>query len=191
MIFRQAVIVSPTSGHPYNQLALLEASCGNKLATVYYYIRAIAVKNPFPASTTNLTSTLNATIEKDVQLDKMPSKMTMAEFIQLFLSTHGRLQLNIELEQAELAVKSLNENMTPLVATQSFTTENLIQMTTINLYAFNLVEKVEELTNAERLVRNLLLDLIAGSLTAFLVPVYTLKMDDTLFDYYALPAGIK
>lgn len=64
-IYRQAILVSPTSGHPYNQLALLEASQGNKLSTVFYYIRGIAVKNPFPAATTNLLNTLSSTIDKE------------------------------------------------------------------------------------------------------------------------------
>lgn len=62
---RQAILVSPTSGQPYNQLALLEASQGNKLSTVFYYIRGISVKNPFPASATNLSSTLSSAIDKD------------------------------------------------------------------------------------------------------------------------------
>lgn len=63
--FRQAILVSPTSGQPYNQLGLLEASQGNKLSTVFYYIRGITVKNPFLASETNLSSTLNLAIDKD------------------------------------------------------------------------------------------------------------------------------
>ena len=44
----------PSAGQPYNQLAILEAAKGNKLATVFYYIRSIAVKHPFPAASTNL-----------------------------------------------------------------------------------------------------------------------------------------
>lgn len=63
--FRQAILVSPTSGHPYNQLALLEASQGNKLATVFHYVRGIAVKNPFPATATNLANTLSTLIDND------------------------------------------------------------------------------------------------------------------------------
>lgn len=63
--YNQAILVSPTSGQPYNQLALLEASQGDKLSTVYYYIRGISVKNPFPASTTNLMNTLSSAIDKD------------------------------------------------------------------------------------------------------------------------------
>ena len=56
--YRNAIVLSPSSGQPYNQLALLETSRGDKLATVFYYVRSIAVRNPFPAATSNLTLTL-------------------------------------------------------------------------------------------------------------------------------------
>ncbi|KAJ8960450.1 hypothetical protein NQ318_013734 [Aromia moschata] len=190
--YKQAILVSPTSGHPYNQLALLEASQGNKLSTVFYYIRGIAVKNPFPASATNLLSTLSSAIDKDSPSEKIQTKMTVNEFIQLFLCTHGYFHTVTELKQAELAVKSLNSIMTALVATQSFTKDMLIKITIINLYALKHVGsnpiKIEELTKDEKKVRELVLELITGSLCAFLVPIHTLKMDDSLLDYYALPA---
>ncbi|CAG9865335.1 unnamed protein product [Phyllotreta striolata] len=191
--YKQAIMVSPTSGHPYNQLALLEASQGNKLSTVFYYIRGIAVKNPFPASATNLACTLSSAIDKDSPSEKIQTKMTVNEFIQLFLCTHGYFHAACDLRQAELSVKSLNSVMTALVATQSFTRDMLIKITTINLYALNhigsdSVNNIHELTDEERKARELVLELIAGSLCAFLVPVHTLKMDESLMDYYALPA---
>ncbi len=43
-----------SAGQPYNQQAILEAAKGNKLSTVFYYIRSIAVKHPFPVASTNL-----------------------------------------------------------------------------------------------------------------------------------------
>ena len=43
-----------TPGQPYNQLAILEAAKGNKLSTVFYYIRSLALKVPFPVAATNL-----------------------------------------------------------------------------------------------------------------------------------------
>ncbi|XP_023015332.2 nonsense-mediated mRNA decay factor SMG7 [Leptinotarsa decemlineata] len=190
--YHQAIMVSPTSGHPYNQLALLEASQGNKLSTVFYYIRGIAVKNPFPASATNLLNTLSSSIDKDNPSEKIQTKMTVNEFIQLFLCTHGYFHTCSELRQAELSVKSLNSIMTALVATQSFTKDALIKITIINLYALNHLgtdqKKLKDLTADENKVRELVMELIAGSLSALLVPVHTLKMDDGLMDYYALPA---
>ena len=52
--YRHAAWVVPYNGQPYNQLAILEAAKGNKLSTVFYYIRSAAVKHPFPVACTNL-----------------------------------------------------------------------------------------------------------------------------------------
>ncbi|CAL8094177.1 unnamed protein product [Calicophoron daubneyi] len=58
-----AWVVHPDSGHPYNQLAILESGkpTGKKRIDVllYYYVRAIACAFPFPAASTNLRSVLN------------------------------------------------------------------------------------------------------------------------------------
>jgi len=56
---RHAVQLSPTSGQPYNQLALLDSSRGDRLGTVFHYVRSIAVRHLFPAALTNLARTLN------------------------------------------------------------------------------------------------------------------------------------
>jgi protein SMG7 len=45
-------------------LAILEAAKGNKLSTVFYYVRSIAVKHPFPVAATNLEK-LFVKISKD------------------------------------------------------------------------------------------------------------------------------
>lgn len=52
-------------GQPYNQLAIVEAARGNKLTTVFYYIRSLAVRHPFPAAATNLEK-LYAKLTKDM-----------------------------------------------------------------------------------------------------------------------------
>lgn len=127
-------------------------------------------------------------------LTNINTKMTAAEFIQLFLCVHGLLHTASDLDQAELGVKSMNATLTALVATQSFTTEKLLEITIINLYTLkhimeNGASKLQDLTEDEAIVRELVLDLLAGSISAFLIPVHTLKLDESLLDYYALPAG--
>lgn len=98
-----------------------------------------------------------------------------------------------DLNQAKTGVKILNSTLTALVATESFTAEKLLEMTTINFYAlFHTIgsnTKIEELTADEIQVKELILDLLAGSLSAFLIPVHTLKADESLLEYYALPSG--
>ncbi|KAF5306739.1 hypothetical protein FQA39_LY01497 [Lamprigera yunnana] len=191
--YKHAILLSPTSGQPYNQLGLLQTSQGDKLAAIFYYVRGIAVKNPFPATATNLANTLSLAIDKDEAITEVQTKLTVNEFIRMFIRVHGLLYSSTDLDQADFGVKSLNATLTPLVATQSFTEHKLIQITTINLYALKHTVgagtlKTEELTADEIHVRKLVLDLLAGSLSAFLLPVYTLSQDSTLLDYYALPA---
>lgn len=125
---------------------------------------------------------------------EIQTKMSVNDFTRLFLQVHGFLHSFTELEQADLGVKSINATLTALVATQSFTANKLIKMTVINLFALRQVvdagcSKSEELTKDEQKVKELILDLLSGSLSAFLLPVYTLKTDMTLLDYYALPAS--
>lgn len=124
-------------------------------------------------------------------LYEIQTKMSVNDFIRLFLKAHGLLHTTINLEQADLCVKSINAALTALVATQSFTTDKLIKMTVINLYAlYHLVGDNDELTMDEKKAKELILDLLSGSLCAFLLPVYTLKNDESLLDYYALPASM-
>lgn len=122
------------------------------------------------------------------------TKLTLSEFIHLFLCVHGLLHTASDLDQAEMGVKILNSALTALVATESFTAEKLLEMTAINFYALwhvvgSKVMKTAELTQDELKVRELVLDLLAGSVSAFLIPVHTLKADESLLEYYALPAG--
>lgn len=42
------------AGQPYNQLAILEVNRNNKLSSVFYYVRSLAVRHPFPVAATNL-----------------------------------------------------------------------------------------------------------------------------------------
>lgn len=63
-IDRHAVQLAPNSGQPYNQLALLEASRGDRLSTVFHYVRSVAVRHCFPAAATNLSRTLNKSAEE-------------------------------------------------------------------------------------------------------------------------------
>lgn len=126
-------------------------------------------------------------------LERVQTKMTVNEFIQVFLCTHALLHTATDLSQAKIGVENLNSTMTALVATQNFTTEKLIKITAINLYALKHLYTTgltDDLTEDEKVVRTHILDLLAGSLSAFLVPIHTLKNDETLLDYYALPAGI-
>ena len=98
---------------------------------------------------------------------------------------------------ASTYVKLLNDTLTALVATESFSSWRLVQMLVINLYALQHVAgalaentelmKTDQLSADEKISRNCILDLIAGSLSALLLPVYTIK--NAIVNYFALPTS--
>lgn len=197
MFYRHAVSLSPSSGQPYNQLALLEASRGDKLGTVFHYARSVAVKHPFPVATANLATTLSSALnDKSFNIDGK-TKLNSQEYIAVFLKLHGIIHILGDLKLACLYSKQLTETLTALVATESFSSWMLVQMLVINLYALqhtagigidNMeVLKNEQMVNDKKLARDYILDLIAGTLSALLLPVYTIK--NSIIEYFALPSS--
>ena len=62
--YYHAIKIVPYLGHPYNQLGILfETSRTNQLATVFYYIRSIAVRYTFPLAANNLDNFFYKLIE--------------------------------------------------------------------------------------------------------------------------------
>ncbi|CAD6227633.1 GSCOCG00001313001-RA-CDS [Cotesia congregata] len=199
LFYRHAVSLAPWSGQPYNQLALLEASKVDKLATVYYYARSVAVKHPFHVAASNLAKTLE-TLDEDLLSHRHFAKLNATEYTAFFLKFHGAIHQN-HLKEADSGKsaaeykKSLTDsNFTGLIATDGFNSWKLVQMLVINLYALHHVSgnssfqellKPDQLSSDEQLSRSYILDIIAGSLSALLLPVYTLKTSVT--DYFALP----
>lgn len=196
MFYRYAVLLSPSSGQPYNQLALLEASRGNKLGTVFHYARSVAVKHPFSVAMTNLTKTLSSALnDKSFNIDGK-TKLSSQEYVTVFLKLHGIIHNIGDLKLACSYSKLLTETLTALVATESFSSWMLIEMLAINLYALQHTAgigadsellKNEQLSSDEKLARDCILDLIAGTLSALLLPVYTIK--NSIIEYFALPSS--
>ncbi|KAF8569268.1 hypothetical protein P879_04188 [Paragonimus westermani] len=76
-----AWVVHPDSGHPYNQLAILESAKGSKTrvdALFYYFVRAIACRYPFPAAVTNLRRFLRTNLSLD-RLHRTSSTMSHSD----------------------------------------------------------------------------------------------------------------
>lgn len=202
--YRHAVQLSPHSGQPYNQLALLDSSRGDRLGTVFHYVRSVAVKHPFPAAATNLKRMFSRFAEDQLNLDGR-SKLTVQEYVALFLKFHGLLYLSADLTTCSRTIRLLTDTLTAQVATESFTSRKLVQMLAVNLYALHRArgnifpaenEKhweqrdllTPKLSTEEINPKSLLLDLMAGSLSALLLPVYTIRESEALLEYFALPA---
>ncbi|EEB12909.1 smg-7, putative [Pediculus humanus corporis] len=195
--YRYAVQLSPSSGQPYNQLAILEASRGDKLSTVYHYVRSVALRHPFPVASTNLSRTLNKHAEEVIKLESH-TKLSCTEYVTAFLKLHGLLHSNTELETAEKLVQVLTTSLTAHIATESLTSWKLVQIVTINIFALHNARGTvdgniktfgeNELTDDEQKIETLITDFLAACLTAFLLPVYTIKSGESLIDYFAMPA---
>lgn len=66
-------------------------------------------------------------------------------------------------------------------------------MMVINMFAYHHVnndqDNSKEAIADRNFIKTLLIELIAGSLNAFLLPIYTYKQEDSILQYFALPAG--
>ena len=187
--YRHAISLAPSSGQPYNQIAILEASRQNKLATVYFYVRAVSLKCPFPAASTNLAKLLGRLGEGERERS---GKVTAATFPPLFLRLHGQL-LHAVRPRAALAIgKHLCEALTALVVEEKgLTTWQLLQVAAVNMWGWEQSRQGSSdptgLTGEEELAGGLLASLQAALLLAVLMPVYTVQQGRKLLSYHGLP----
>eukprot|EP00088_Acartia_fossae_P070332 TRINITY_DN9387_c0_g1_i8.p1 TRINITY_DN9387_c0_g1~~TRINITY_DN9387_c0_g1_i8.p1 ORF type:complete len:997 (-),score=235.99 TRINITY_DN9387_c0_g1_i8:107-3097(-) len=205
VFYRHATTMAPSSGQPYNQLAILEASNGNKLSTVYFYVRAISLAYPFPAAFTNLSKLLGKlagigdTPGESRELKERTAKVTQHTFVPLFLRIQGLLHHGTNVGHCVASTKLLCEAMTSLLATQALTTWQLLQILAINMWMWQHTTNItsgdtaafdtDMLSKEERLCLALVGDMQAALLSAILLPVYTVMKGSALLDYYALPAA--
>jgi len=184
--YRHAISMAPGSGQPYNQIAILEASRSNKLSAVYFYVRAICLKYPFPAASTNLGKMLNKLSGFD---HEKAGKMNQLVFISTFLKLHGLLHHAEKLRHAVRISNLLAESLTSLIVSDSLSTWQLLQVININMWAYSHVSSdFENSSKEEKLTAGLVANCQAALLSSCLLPVYTLQKGDQLLEYFALPA---
>lgn len=86
--YRKAAQIVPSNGQPYNQLAILASPQSDMLSTVFFYLRAIYVKCPFPGSKLNLERTLEKVLKSGRQpkpASKLQTnKISVLELLRLF-----------------------------------------------------------------------------------------------------------
>jgi protein SMG7 len=107
--YRKAAQIVPSNGQPYNQLAILASPQSDMLSTVFFYLRAINVKCPFPGSKLNLERTLEKVLKNsNRQSSKASSKLqtnkiSVLELLRLFLKFHAIIytQAEADIDQAE------------------------------------------------------------------------------------------
>lgn len=84
--YYHAAQLLPSSGHPYNQLAILAQANGDVLKMAFFYCRSITVKGPFHASDTNLRRGLSSIITGE---DPKQAKISTSELVKFFLKFHA------------------------------------------------------------------------------------------------------
>ncbi|XP_052789309.1 nonsense-mediated mRNA decay factor SMG7-like [Mya arenaria] len=191
-----AAYLVPFNGQPYNQLAILEASKGNKLSTVFYYIRSLAVKVPFSVAATNLEK-LYAKLTKDIPDFK--GRLSASEMITGFLQFHALVHLCTDLVKAREISDKLAGGLPSHVTSQSFPWQVLVQIVAINIFAMNHVQHIadgegssgmtngeSELTDDEETCFNLVFALTVRMLDILLQ--YTPKQEAKVCEYFTLPA---
>ncbi|XP_070532335.1 nonsense-mediated mRNA decay factor SMG7-like isoform X2 [Ptychodera flava] len=139
--YRHAAQLVPSNGQPYNQLAILAAGKGDQLATVFYYVRSIAVKHPFPASVTNLQMSFTKMIDKD---ELKTHKITPVELVFFFIQFHALIYLAADLQRAANMKDKLVEHFKMHINQESFTSQQLIQLVIINLFALHHIKNPED-----------------------------------------------
>ncbi|XP_064649386.1 nonsense-mediated mRNA decay factor SMG7-like [Lineus longissimus] len=184
--YRHAAFLVPYNGQPYNQLAILEAAKGSKLSTVFYYVRSLAVKHPFPVAATNLEK-FYSKITKEV-LD-IRGKLTMSEIIAAFLQFHAFVHLCTDLDRAQKLMNQLLVSLPSHITSMSFSSHQFIEMIVINLFAMyhakKHLDKGDKPSQGEERCYNLVLQLTVSLLDNLL---HSTPKNNKAREYHTLPA---
>ncbi|KAG8191328.1 hypothetical protein JTE90_006076, partial [Oedothorax gibbosus] len=197
--YRHAVELVPSNGQPYNQLALLEAASGEKLSTVYFYVRSLCVQHPFPLAATNLQN-LFMKMSSDRSGSEGKTRMSAFEYVSVFLQFHSMIHLNNLKKQPESLLSQLSTSLPALIIAEKFETWQLVQMAAVCLFAvehargtldtdqssgvFDESALAPEEIKAAALVE----ELLASMLHALLLPVHASLEPKETANYYTLPA---
>ena len=111
------------------------------------------------------------------------------DFVSKFLKFEAFLHTAVHLKKAVSLCQDLCETLTDLVASEAVKTKDLLKCISILLFH---IDSTNILANEicapeEKLIRRLQTDLLAGMLSAFLLPVHSVKQGQALMDYFALP----
>ncbi|KAH9496597.1 Protein smg7, partial [Bulinus truncatus] len=134
--YRHAANLSPNNGQPYNQLAILEASRGDKLSTVFYYVRSLAVRHPFPVAATNLEKFYSKLI-KDMRSDFDGPNLSMSEVITAFMHFQALLHMSTGLDRASNLKTKIVTGLGNHIRGQSVSAAHLTGIVAISIFALH------------------------------------------------------
>lgn len=135
--YQYAIQTIPCLGQPYNQIAILHemknplsslTSEQNQLITMYYYIRSIAIKVPFPLAISNLEKLFQRM--KDFPFTRYDQ--SGKEFLTLFMQMIAMINLEFQLEQLPTFIKLFQS-----LIIQHFQPTQFLQMITILMFTIH------------------------------------------------------
>ncbi|XP_022827555.1 uncharacterized protein LOC111357190 isoform X1 [Spodoptera litura] len=194
--YRHALVVSAHSGQPYNQLALVAWRRGRRLGALYWHVRSLLVRAPFPPAPANLARTLRAAAAlpgsdpKDLPMipgvtdgaaqtpAPVPGRLDAHSYVSELIRAIHYIHTVEELDTASALVDSLNSSLTALIATDSFESMTLIKMACVMIWLVHsstdgLSADSASLSESEARAAGLACSLASSSLLAHLLPAYT------------------
>ncbi|XP_026728820.1 uncharacterized protein LOC113494601 isoform X2 [Trichoplusia ni] len=195
--YRHALVVSAHSGQPYNQLALVAWRRGRRLGALYWHVRSLLVRAPFPPAPANLARTLRAAAAASNSGDAKelpvipgvtdglalapapaPARLDAHSYVTELIRAMHYIHTVEELDTAAALVNSLNSSLTALIATDSFESMTLIKMACVMIWLVHstteeLTVESGNVTEGEARAAQLSCSLATGTLLALLLPQYT------------------
>ncbi|XP_060810249.1 nonsense-mediated mRNA decay factor SMG7 [Amyelois transitella] len=164
--YRHALMVSAHSGQPYNQLALVWWRLGARLRALYWHVRSVLVRAPFPPARANLARTLRAAAaaaagqtkdlpvlpgltSREAQSAATPQRLDAESYVAEMIRAVHLIHTVEDLDTATAIVNNLNSFLTPLVGTQSFEPDTLIQMACVLIWLVHSCTEDLKLDTAE------------------------------------------
>ncbi|XP_030035931.2 uncharacterized protein LOC115451696 isoform X2 [Manduca sexta] len=194
--YRQAVSVWAHSGQPYNQLALVARVRARRVSALYWHVRALLVRAPFPPAADNLRRALRSAAlspgTREVPVlgsapvapaaapspAPEPGRLDAHSYVTDLIRAMHLIHSLDDLDTAATLVKSLNSSLSGLVVTDSFESMTIIKMACMVIWLVHsatedLTVDSSALTESERVAVELSGELAGGTLLALLLPAYT------------------
>ncbi|XP_075989462.1 uncharacterized protein LOC142985268 isoform X2 [Anticarsia gemmatalis] len=196
--YRHALVVSAHSGQPYNQLALVAWRRGRRLGALYWHVRSLHVRAPFPPAPANLARTLRAaaaaassdasplpvipgvTDQSKASPAAVTTRLDAHSYVTELIRAIHYIHTVEELDTAAAIINSLNASLSALIATDNFESMTLIKMACVLIWLVH--SSTEELSDERALsgdeagAARAACGLAAATLLALLLPHYTTQL---------------
>jgi hypothetical protein len=141
--YLHAITLIPYLGQPYNQLAILcDTTRMHQLATVFYYVRSIAVKYTFPIATTNLDSLFDKLV--DIPLQRYNPSVTLS------LATKDLILIYLQINA--IIYKILNETSDDSSSSSKVINQKLLKNKTRNHHYHQRLETFSNRNNLKQFI---------------------------------------